>query len=68
MSRAKMIFEDLTKGGMATRVEAGDRVSIRSRRVLARIEAHYGDRPSRPTLMTMTSKVGASIDGEWLLR
>lgn len=44
--------------------EAGGHVSVEA--VLARIEAHYGDRPARPALHALAMNARASVDGEWL--
>jgi hypothetical protein len=46
--------------------EAEGRVSVEA--VLARIEAHYGERPNRATLIGLAGKVDASVDGEWLTK
>ncbi|MBX3232512.1 MAG: hypothetical protein KIT84_16175 [Labilithrix sp.] len=46
--------------------EAGGRVSAEA--VLARIEAYYGDRPSRSGLLSLASNIQASVDGDWLSR
>jgi superfamily I DNA/RNA helicase/mRNA-degrading endonuclease RelE of RelBE toxin-antitoxin system len=44
--------------------EADGRVSVEA--VLARIEAHYGDRPPRAALHSLAINAHASVDGEWL--
>lgn len=46
--------------------EAGGRVSVEA--VLARIEAHYGVRPSRGALISLAMNVGARVDGDWVIR
>lgn len=46
--------------------EAGDRVSVEA--VLDRIEAHYGERSSRGSLGSLAMHVGASLDGDWIVR
>jgi hypothetical protein len=46
--------------------EAEGRVSVEA--ALARIEAHYGETPSRATLIGIAHKLGARVDGEWILR
>jgi hypothetical protein len=45
--------------------EAGGRVSNDA--VLARIEAHFGERPSRATVVAIAARISASVDGEWLV-
>ncbi|MBK7823493.1 MAG: AAA family ATPase [Tessaracoccus sp.] len=44
--------------------ESGGHVSVEA--VLARIEAHYGDRPLRPALHALAMHAHASVDGDWL--
>lgn len=46
--------------------EAGGRVSTEA--VFARIEAHYGERPLRSSLISIAMNVGAGVDGEWVVR
>ena len=46
--------------------EAGGRVTTEA--VLARIEAHYGERPPRSSLISIAMNVGAGVDGEWVVR
>jgi superfamily I DNA/RNA helicase/mRNA-degrading endonuclease RelE of RelBE toxin-antitoxin system len=46
--------------------EAAGRVSVEA--ITARIAAHYGDRPSRGGLVNLGIGVGASLDGEWVVR
>ena len=45
---------------------ADGRVSVEA--VLARIEAHYGNRPTRATLIGIAHNIGAGVDAEWILR
>jgi superfamily I DNA/RNA helicase/mRNA-degrading endonuclease RelE of RelBE toxin-antitoxin system len=60
--------------GVPTRLElvrgaiddSGGRVSIDA--VMARIEAHYGERPSRVALLGLALPVGRVQDGDWLVR
>jgi hypothetical protein len=46
--------------------ESDDRVSVDG--VLARIEAHYGERPNRIALASLAMNVGARLDGDWVVR
>lgn len=46
--------------------DAGGRVSIEA--ALARLEAHYGELPTRTSLIWMAHNAGARPDGEWLVR
>jgi len=46
--------------------EGEGRVSVEA--VAARIEANYGERPSRATLGALAMNVGAGLDGEWIVR
>jgi hypothetical protein len=46
--------------------ESGGRVSVDA--VVARIEAHYGESPTRAVLGGIANHVGASIDGDWIER
>ena len=46
--------------------EAGGRVSVEA--VLARIEAHYGARPPRGSLISFVMNVGAGMEGEWIVK
>lgn len=48
----------------AALVEAGGTVSVEA--VLGRIEAHYGERPTRASLGAIAMHLGVSLDGEWL--
>ncbi|MDQ3030944.1 MAG: AAA family ATPase [Myxococcota bacterium] len=45
--------------------ESDGRVSLEA--LGARIEAHYGERPSRATLISIAAQSGARVDGEWML-
>jgi hypothetical protein len=36
--------------------------------LMDRIEANYGERPTRATLGAIAMKVGAGLDGEWMVR
>lgn len=46
--------------------EADGHVSVEA--VLARIEAHYGERPTRATLGGFAMSCGVGLDGEWITR
>jgi len=46
--------------------EADGRVSVDA--VAARIEANYGERPSRGNLGAFAMNAGANLDGEWIVR
>jgi hypothetical protein len=46
--------------------EADGHVSVEA--VLARIEAHYGERPTRATLAGFAMNAGVGLDGEWITR
>lgn len=46
--------------------EGEGRVSIDA--LMARLEAHYGEVPTRGTLGAITMHVGAGLDGEWMVR
>jgi len=46
--------------------EADGHVSVEA--VLARVEAHYGERPTRATLAGFAMSCGVGLDGEWITR
>ncbi len=46
--------------------EAGGRVSVEA--IMARIEAHFGARPTRATLAGIAMHLGAGLDGDWIVR
>ena len=53
---------ELLRGALA---ESAGRVSVDA--VAARIEAHYGEKPARGSLISIAANVGANVDGEWLI-
>jgi superfamily I DNA/RNA helicase/mRNA-degrading endonuclease RelE of RelBE toxin-antitoxin system len=48
----------------AALAEAGGKVSVEA--VLGRIEAHYGERPTRATVGAIAMHLGVALDGDWL--
>lgn len=54
---------ELTRGALE---EGGGRVSVEA--ILARIEAHYGERSTRATLVGVAAKLGARVDGDFCVR
>ena len=46
--------------------QADGRVSLDA--VTARIDAHYGEQPTRAMLSSIANTIGASVDGEWVVR
>lgn len=45
--------------------QSDGRVTVEA--VLARIEAHYGERPTRASLISIAINAGANVDGEWII-
>jgi superfamily I DNA/RNA helicase/mRNA-degrading endonuclease RelE of RelBE toxin-antitoxin system len=46
--------------------EAAGRVSVEA--LMARIEAHYGERPTRAAMGGIAQNIGAGLDGEWMVK